>query len=60
METGQTRRKDTMIGDMEVSHMNGEKYLCQTIRSDGKILKPSEKVKGWACTARLQMINTMP
>ena len=42
VETGQIKREDTLIGGMEVSHMNEEKYLGQIISSNGTNTKNIE------------------
>ena len=34
--TGTAKRQDTLNGNMEISHLNSEKYLGQAISSDGK------------------------
>ena len=40
--TGNTKRKDTLDGNIEMSHMSSEKYLGQMISSDGKNTKNIE------------------
>ena len=43
--TGTAKRQDTLNGNMEISHMNSEKYLGQAISSDGKNTKNIEKFR---------------
>ena len=45
VEAGKRKREDTLQGDMEISHIEEEKYLGQTISSDGRNTINIQKMK---------------
>ena len=61
-ETGKTFLKDTLENDIELSHVNAEKYLGQVISSDSKNTKNILKMKnkGIGLQNKInQMLDTM-
>ena len=44
VETDRTLREDTLTGNMEISHMDAEKYLGQIISADGKNTKNNTQI----------------
>ena len=38
VETGKISRQDTLVGDMEISHMRSDKYLGQVLSANGKTI----------------------
>ena len=44
VETGEIDRQDILEGSMEISHLDSDKYLGQTISADGKNTRNIEKI----------------
>ena len=63
VETGGLKREDTLQGNMEISHIDKEKYLGQIISSDGKNTKHISKMRNKGIGLQnkvIQMLETMP
>ena len=45
VETGEIKRQDILEGSMEISHLDSDKYLGQTLSADGKNTSNIEKMK---------------
>ena len=63
VETGEMYRQDTLVGDMEISHMNSDKYLGQILSANGKNTKNIEKMtnKGVGIQNKIiQMLDALP
>ena len=45
VETGEIKRQDILEGSMEISHLDSDKYLGQTLGADGKNTSNIEKMK---------------
>ena len=63
VETDSTFREDIMEGDMEVSHMDSEKYVGQIISSDDKNTQNIETIRNKGIGLKnqvIQMLEAMP
>ena len=63
VETGQMERNDTFKGDMEIWHINEERYLGQIISSDGKNTENIEKIRNREIRLQnnvIHMLEAMP
>ena len=61
-ETGRTLLEDTLVDDIELSHVNSEKYLGQIISSDSKNTKNILKMRNKGIGIQnkvINMLNTM-
>ena len=45
LETGEIKRQDILEGSMEISHLDSDKYLGQTLSADGKNTSNIEKMR---------------
>ena len=63
MQTGLTHRKDTFEGHMEMSHIETEKYLGQTVSSNGRNTTNIKKMKKKGIGIQnkiIQILDNMP
>ena len=63
VETGEHSRQDLFEGSMEMSHLGSDKYLGQTISSDGRNKNNIEKIKNKGIGIQnriIQMHEIMP